>query len=165
MQTRTLALWAALALAPGAALAQSAETDPQAFAEMAASSDMFEIQSSELALEVSQDAEIRAFAEQMIADHTQASAQLTAAAEIDGVTLPTSMLDKHQVELDRLQEAGEDGFDAAYLAAQAIGHEEAVTLFEAFAAEGEESALRDFAAETLPTLQQHQTDVEGLEET
>ena len=41
-------------------------------------------------------------------------------------------------------------------------HDEAVTLFEQFSTEGEESALRDFAAETLPTLKEHQTEIHEM---
>ena len=132
---------------------------------MAASSDMFEIQSSELALEMSQDEEIRAFAEQMIEDHTEASQMMMAAAETDGVAPPAGMMEKHQIELEQLQAAGEDGFDAAYIAAQTTGHEEAVALFESFSTQGEESALRSFATETLPGLQEHLQEVQGLQET
>src|SRR5688500_14860396 len=52
MYTKALSVCAALALcaAPAIATAQSAPSDPQTFAEVAASSNMFEIESSQLAL-------------------------------------------------------------------------------------------------------------------
>jgi putative membrane protein len=167
MQLKIVAFCAALVIAPGVHLASAqtatqADTDPQAFAEMAGSSNMFEIESSQLALERAGDEEVRAFAEKMVQDHTMAGEEMKAAAEADGVTPPTEMLEKEQTQLDQLQASEGAAFDEAYLAAQATAHEEAVALFEAFSTQGEEGALRDFAAETLPTLQEHKAQVDEL---
>lgn len=38
---------------------------------------------------------------------------------------------------------------------QSAGHEEAVSLFSAYAKDGDQSALKTFAVETLPTLKDH----------
>ena len=164
MHTRTLALCAALGLclSPAVAIGQTATSDPQAFAEAAASSNMFEIESSELALERATNDDVRAFAEQMVADHTLAGENMKVAAEADGIEPPAAMMAKEQAKLEELQSSEGEAFDEAYLAAQTGAHEEAVALFEAFSTQEEESALRDFAAETLPTLQTHQTGVHGL---
>ena len=161
MNLKTFGLCAVLAFAPGAYLA-TAQTAPavpdlESFAEMAGSSNMFEIESSQLAMEMSEDQDVLAFAEMMVQDHTQAGEKMKTAAESDGVTVPTAMMEKHQSELDQLQAAEEGAFDEAYLAAQVAAHDEAVALFNAFSTQGEESALRDLAAETLLTLQQHQS--------
>jgi putative membrane protein len=110
---------------------------------------------------MSNDTDVVAFADMMIADHTLAGDK-KAAAESDGVTVPTAMTEKHQSQLDQLQAAEEGAFDEAYIAAQVAAHDEAVALFEGFSTQGEESALRGFAAETLPTLQQHQTHAHEL---
>jgi putative membrane protein len=141
---------------------QAAIHDPQAFAEMAGSSNRFEIQSSELALERAENEDVRAFAELMIQDHTRAGEQMMAAAEADGVTPPTAMIEKHQTQFDQLQAAEGAAFDQAYLAAQAGAHDEAVALFDGYAAQGEEGALREFAAQTLPTLQEHKAHVDAM---
>jgi putative membrane protein len=159
MISSKLALGALLAVLPFAALAQS---DKETFAQKAASSNMFEIQSSELALKETQDEDVRAFAQQMIEDHTLAGEKFKAAAEADGVTPPEAMLPEQQTQLDTLESNDGEAFDQAYLDAQAAAHDEAVTLFEQFSTEGEAGALRDFAAETLPTLKEHQTKVQEM---
>ena len=41
-------------------------------------------------------------------------------------------------------------------------HDQAVALFKTFSTQGQESALREFAAETLPVLQEHQSMVHEL---
>jgi putative membrane protein len=161
MLSMKLALGALLAAVPLAGFAQSV-TDKETFAEMAASSNMFEIQSSELALQESQDEDVRAFAQKMIEDHTAAGEKMKAAAATDGVTPPEAMVPEHQSQLDTLESNDGEAFDQAYVDAQAVAHDEAVTLFEQFSTEGEESALRDFAAETLPTLKEHQTEIHEM---
>ena len=85
-----------------------------------------------------------------------------AAAQSDGVSVPTGMMEKHQSQLEELQGADAGVFDEAYIAAQVAAHDEAVALFEGFSTQGEESALRTFAGETLPILQQHQTHAHEL---
>lgn len=145
-----------------AAATMPAVTDPQEFADMAGSSNMFEIQSSELAVEMSQNQEVIAFAEQMIADHGMAAEAMMAAAETDGVTPPTAMNEHHQMMYDDLAAADEAAFDQAYIDAQVMVHQEAVALFQGFSAEGEDSALKDFAAETLPTLEMHLEHIQSM---
>jgi putative membrane protein len=166
MQPKTLALCAVVALcsSPPLASAQSV-TDPEKFAATAASANMFEIESSELALEQATTDEVRQFAQQMIDDHTLAGEKMKAAADEDGITPPTTMAEKEQSQLEELQAAEGAAFEEAYLTAQVAAHDEAVELFGSFAENGEDSALRTFAAETLPTLQEHQTAVHDLTDT
>lgn len=135
-------------------------TDPAAFAENAASANLFEIRSSELALTQSQDEEVRAFAQQMIDDHTAAGEAMRQAAQEAGVTVPEAMSDEDQQKLTDLQSAGD--FDQAYIAAQTEAHDAAVSLFQGFAENGEAGPLKAFAEETLPKLQDHQTRVKAL---
>lgn len=158
----TVALSQAQTETAPAASAMPAVTAPQEFAEMAGSSNMFEIESSRLALEMSQTPEVQEFAQQMIDDHTMAGENMMAAAQEDGVTVPTVMNEQHQSQYDELAAADEASFDQAYVEAQVMAHEEAVALFEGFSTDGEESALRDFAAETLPTLQTHLEHVQQM---
>ena len=163
MYTKSFALLAfALCSYTPLARAQSA-TDPATFAAAAASSNMFEIESSQLALDKATGDDARQFAQQMIDDHTLAGENMKAAAEADGVMVPAAMAEKEQMQLEKLQAAGEgEAFDEAYLSAQVVAHDEAVALFQAFSEGGQESALRRFAAETLPTLEHHQTAVRAF---
>ena len=87
---------------PSLAIAQSV-TDPEAFAAVAASSDMFEIESSQLALEEASGEEMRAFAEQMAEDYTAAGEKMKAAAQEHGISPPTSMTEKEQSQIEQLQ--------------------------------------------------------------
>jgi putative membrane protein len=123
------------------------------FVKEAANSDMFEIQSSRLALNKTQDAKVRDFAQRMIQDHTQASEKLKAVAR--GQTVPTSLDPEHAQKLQQLQQASANDFSRDYVQMQAEGHQKAVSLFENYAQDGDNPELKQFAQQTLPTLRQH----------
>lgn len=127
------------------------------FVETAAIAGLFEIESSKLALSRSSDPQIRAFAETMVADHTKIATGLKrAASDARGdITLPTAMDADHEALLTKLRAATGRDFDALYVQMQTTAHQQAVGLFGAFAKDGDQTALKDFAAQTLPMLQGH----------
>lgn len=149
---------------PAQGTVQSAAMSAEDFVVAASASNMFEIRSSELALQNAQGDRVRAFAEQMIADHTKAGEQLmTIVAEGGASVAPPAALDaRHQAMMDQLKAASGEQFDAAYLGLQLQAHEEAVALFTAYAENGRDETLRAFAATTLPVLQHHLSEVEAL---
>src|SRR5690349_2649834 len=77
-------------------------TQPQAFVDMAASSNMFEIESSKLALEKASTQPAKDFAQHMIDDHLKAGAEMKAAADAEGIKVPAALDDKHIADLDNL---------------------------------------------------------------
>ncbi len=137
-------------------------TDPQNFAEMATVSNMFEIMSSQAALEEAARDETKAFAQHMVDDHTKAAEEMKPAAEGEGVTLPSELDEKHQAKLDELSAKQGEAFDQAYINAQLAAHEEAVALFKGYSENGAPGALKDFATKTLPTLEMHLQEVQML---
>ena len=156
------AAYAQTAPAAPAATAPAAITDPQQFADMAASSNMLEIETSRLALEKSSSDEVKAFAQHMIDDHGKAGEDMKAAAQSDGITPAEALQPAHQAKLDELSGLEGEAFDQAYITAQVAAHDEAVALFQGFSANGEDSALKAFAANTLPTLQQHREEIGAI---
>ena len=171
--SRTAVALSALALASAVALPTFAQTDadtqasineaatdPAAFAKMAGSSNQFEIDSSNLALEKSQNEQVRAFAQKMIDDHTAAGEKMMAAVTEAGIEVTAEMSDTDKAKLEELQ--GATDFDQAYIAAQVAAHDKAVALFEAFSTQADEGPLRAFAGQTLPALQEHQKMVHSM---
>jgi putative membrane protein len=133
------------------------------FVKEVAVSDMFEIQSSELAAQKS-DAATKAFASQMITDHRKTSDELKSlikSADI-GVTPPTTLDTKHQTMLDKLKNVTGSSFEKDYHKNQVAAHKAAVSLFERYAKDGENPKLKNWAATTLPTLQHHLQMAEAL---
>jgi putative membrane protein len=123
------------------------------FVNKAANSDMFEVQSSQLALTRTQDSRLREFAQRMVKDHTQASDKLKAAAQ--NQTVPTTLDQEHAGMLQKLQQAQGDDFSRQYAQMQLDGHQKAVALFESYAQNGDHAQLKQFAQQTVPALREH----------
>ncbi|TDU31787.1 putative membrane protein [Panacagrimonas perspica] len=130
--------------------------DDKDFFPAAASAGMLEIETSKLALQTSQNADVKAFAKQMVEDHTKADAELKALAASRSVALPTAMSKHHQMMYDHLKDEkpGKD-FDSAYQNTQVVAHKEAVTLFSKASTDSKNPEVKAWAAKTLPTLQHH----------
>ena len=136
-----------------AALAQSA----QEFVNKVAISDLFEIQSSQLAISKNADADTKPFAEKMVSDHQKTSTELKALVDSGKlkVTLPTSLDTEHQKMLDDLKAKNGNEFDRSYDQTQLKAHQDAVALFEAYSKTGDNPELKSWAATTLPHLKEH----------
>lgn len=126
------------------------------FVKEAATSDMFEIQSSQLANERG-TAAVKSFAATMITDHQKTTDDLKAMVARGDLKaqLPTSLDSSHQNELDKLKSLNGADFSARYASDQVSGHKEAVSLFERYAKEGDDAKLKDWAGKMLPTLRHH----------
>ena len=124
---------------------------------MAAHSDSFEIKSSQLALQKSNSAEVKQYAQKMIDEHTQSTSQLKQIATQTGVTLPSDPGAFNQAVINQLTALTGSAFDRAYLEAQANGHMQAVAVFRTEMARGQDTALKQFATKLLPTIEGHYT--------
>jgi len=131
------------------------------FARQAAMSDMFEIQSSQAVMGKTQDPKIREFAEHMVRDHSQASDKLKEAAK--GQTIPTALDQQHTDKLKQLQQDSNQDAGQAYVTMQLAGHQQAVQMFEAYARNGDDPALKQYAQQTLPTLREHLQSITQLQ--
>lgn len=120
-----------------------------------ASGGLYEVQSSQLALQKSSDDKIRSLAQRLIDDHTRVNDQLKRLAQDQGVALPASLNLKHQNMYDKLSNTTGRDFDTLYLRQQVDAHREAITLFKHESEQGTSSDLKQFASTHLPTLQQH----------
>src|SRR5688500_6306596 len=81
---------------PAATEAMSTVVDPALFVTMAGVSNLFEIQSSEVALERSENSDVQAFAQRMIDDHTAATERLQQVATEQGLEVPAELDATHQ---------------------------------------------------------------------
>ena len=125
----------------------------QPYVAMAASSDMFEIRTSQLALQRSQNPMIRMHSEMMIRDHTNTTAQLAIAARSAGLGVPTAMMPMHEAMLDQLTRSS--NFEGTYKQQQLVSHQQALALHSNYAARGDNPALRSVAANAVPVVRGH----------
>lgn len=145
-----------------AARAQSAPSSAD-YAMMAASSDQYEIQSSRLVLETSQDAGLRRFAEMMVEHHTMTTATLMRAVQADGMTPPPTALDVAKAGMIRdLRAATGQARDDLYKQQQVMAHREALGLHAAYAEGGASAALKMVAAAAVPIVSRHYNMIVGM---
>lgn len=137
--------------------ALAADMTAEKFVAKAASSNLFEIDSSRLALERPVAAGTRDFARRMIDDHTRTGQRLAEVLKNAGspIVPPKAMGEEHSKLMGKLSSAAPDDFEELYIKMQEDAHEEAVDLFEDYAGDGKDPALKSFAAETLPALRSH----------
>jgi putative membrane protein len=134
------------------------------FVKQAAISDMFEIQSSQLAEERGNAAE-KSFAATMIKDHEKTTSDLksmVSSGELK-LTLPTALDSSHQSKIDKLKSLKGADFSARYDSDQVAGHKDAVSLFERYAKGGDHPKLKEWADTMLPTLRHHLEMAQNLE--
>jgi putative membrane protein len=131
--------------------------DPMDFVIKTAQSDEFEIREGKLATSKAANSLARAFAGQMIHDHTLSSQDLQEAVRRAGLPSPPppSLSPGQARMLSDLETKTGVSFDHTYADQQVIAHRQAESLLQDFSEHGPPGPLRDFAAHTLPTVQHH----------
>jgi putative membrane protein len=100
----------------------------------------------------------------MVQDHQKTSSELKALVDSGKVKakLPTALDSEHQKLLDDLKAKNGKDFDQGYDQIQVKAHRDAVALFEAYARNGDNAELKDWAGKTLPHLKEHLSMAEKL---
>jgi len=141
--------------APAVVVPTEVVTEPAPFVMRATQGNTFEIEASRVIVGRTGNPDIRAFAEQLIADHTDAAGRLATAAQAAGVEVPQpSMSEDQQVMLRDIQ-VDTQNYDHNFARYQVTAHANAIALFEGYAENAEAGPLKDFAAGALDTLRQH----------
>ena len=132
----------------------STMTDSQ-FASAAATGGMAEIKLGQLAEDKGTNDAVKAFGKRMFEDHTKAGDDLKAAAVKSNINIPTDVTARDQATYDRLAKLSGSAFDQAYATQMVRDHARTIAAFKHESESGTDANIKSFAAETLPTLQQH----------
>lgn len=146
------------------AMAPAAMAPGQVFANAAASSDAYEIATSELAKTSASAAKVKSYATAMITAHNASTAKLkTVAAGLTPAIVPDPALTpEQQGKLDGLKGKTGKDFDTAYAAAQIEAHQMTLDKLKDYAATGDVPALKTFASGLAPTVAAHLNMAKGL---
>src|ERR1700761_8559562 len=122
-----------------------------------------EVDSAQMAQRKTGNAEVKAFAEKLVADHTAANTKLKALADSKKVSTASepSMVSKGKSKLLDAK-TGAD-FDKAYIEAMVTDHKKDIEAFEKAANEAKDQDVKNFAIQTLPTLKEHLSAAESIE--
>ncbi len=154
----------AVLMSVGSAHAQSlAKADEKSLKDMAMAN-MAEVEAGKLALQKSQNAEVKTFAQQMVDDHTKGLDEVKAVAQAKGVTLPAELDSKHKAMAKKLEGMSGEKFDMAYLQQAGVkSHKEAKTLVTKTQSNAKDADVKGLAAKLQPTIDQHMGHVQQLE--
>lgn len=125
------------------------------FFEEAAQGGLMEVKLGQVAVRQAASEDVRKFGQRMIDDHTKANARLAEIGRDKKLVVPQELDKKHKDMVDKLTQNTGAKFDREYMSHMADDHQNDVKMFEKEAKDGKDADLKQFAANTLPTLQEH----------
>ena len=134
------------------------------FLVFAADAGMTEIQAAQLAKTEAISAKTKAFADDMIKDHSAAADEVKALAGKKNVTVPDAISDDHRKDLDDLGKKKGADFEKAYVNMMVDDHQKVVDKFKDAADKCNDPDIKALAAKLLPTLQAHLDHAKTLKE-
>jgi putative membrane protein len=116
---------------------------------------VYEVQAGNLALQKAANADVKAFAQRMVTDHSKANAELSQLATVKGAVLPTELDGEPEEALEHLTSLSGAEFDRMYMSHMTTDHQKDVAEFERAAGGAQDADVKAFASKTLPTLREH----------
>ncbi len=142
-------------------MAASSPAD-QTYVQNAAASDMFEIESSRLALDKATVPALKTYAQMMIDEHTKSTNELKPAAQTAGIPVPAALPADKQAKIDALRGLSGAEFDRQYLADQRSGHQETLAKVNSYLAAAPAGPLKDHASRVTGVVQKHLNSLEKI---
>lgn len=132
------------------------------FIKEAAEGGMAEVELGQLATEKASSDKVKKFGERMVDDHGKANDQLKQLAASKGVDLPSEPGAKAKATKERLSQLSGEQFDKAYMAEMLRDHKKDVAEFRHESKSAQDSELKNFVSETLPTLEDHLKEAQSI---
>ena len=129
--------------------------DVAKFAVKAANGGMAEVKLGALAESKATDKDVKDFGAMMVKDHSKVNDELKGLAASKNITIPAAVSDDVQKDIDDLSKKTGKDFDKSYIDMMVSDHKDDIDLFEGEAKNSKDSAFKNFAVKTLPTLYKH----------
>jgi len=136
--------------------AKSDHPDWEFFKE-AAQGSMAEVTLGQMAASKAKSEAVKSFGQRMVTDHGKASQELKDLAMAESVTLPTELSADAKALQEKLSGLSGAEFDKTYMEEMLKDHKKDISAFQEQAQQGEDPEVKNWAEETLPTLQEHYT--------
>ena len=137
------------------ALANSLSHGERRFIEDAAKGGMSEVELGQFAQEHASNPQVKQFAARMVRDHSKANEELRSLAQAKGVTVPAKPGHGSDREMGKLAKLQGDALDREYMDHMVKDHRKDVKDFRKEADKAKDADVKNFAANTLPILQEH----------
>jgi predicted outer membrane protein len=116
-----------------------------------------EIRLGQLAQSKASNAAVKQFGQRMVNDHTRLEQDLSSMVSGNGIALNPALTTDQNDKINSLQSLSGPQFDQAYMSLMIQGHQTDVSQFGNQSRNAASPQVRDFAARSLPVLQQHLT--------
>ena len=133
---------------------QLTDTD-RTFAIEAATAGKHEVALGRLAAERASNADVKAFANRMVQDHSRAGDELMQINSRLGITVPAEDDAAFKQKVDRLTGLNGAEFDRAYMSEMVAGHTMMQDKVSGFTSSGTNADLKGWASKALPTVREH----------
>ena len=131
------------------------ETD-ETFVEVAARSNMAEIEFGELATTKGTDSLVKVYAQNLVHEHNAAQDELKELADdYGGIEWPNDLDEGHDEIMEQLNNAEGYTFDTLFLATQMRMHEDAINTFRTATTNATDIRVKAYANKHLPNLEKH----------
>lgn len=134
--------------------AQVSEKDRK-FAMDAAQGGLYEVQLGQLAQTKGLSPQVKDLGKMMADDHSRANDELSAMAMRKGISLPTTLDEKHQKAYDKLAQEQGSSFDKKYSHCMVKDHKKDLCHFKKQAKKGTDTELKSYASAKVPVLEHH----------
>lgn len=134
------------------------------FMKKAAMGGKMEVQLGKFASEKAASEDVKAFGQRMVRDHSKANQKLEEIAMKHNFSLPEKLDDKHRDTIEKLSKLSGEKFDVAYMKTMVEDHKKDIATFKEEARQGQNSTVKEFAAETVPTLEDHLRSAQQISE-
>lgn len=133
----------------------SNKEDDSRFLVNAAAININQIELAELAIQKSENDDLKDFAKMLVKDHQVAITEITNLANAKSIVIPTSMTDFGKINFKDLTNLSNADFDKTYTTLMVKAHQDAITLFDEMSVESKDKAIKVLATATLSKLHQH----------
>ena len=139
------------------------ETD-ETFVEVAARSNMAEIEFGELATTKASDSLVRVYAQRIVDEHNAAQNELKELADdYGGIEWPNDLDEGHDEIMEDLNNAEGYTFDTLFMATQIRMHEDAINVFQTATTNATDMRVKAYANKHLPILQEHRQQADSIQ--
>jgi putative membrane protein len=146
----------------GVPAARQTNQADRTFVNAAAIGGLGEVDFGKLAAQNGASRAVKEFAQRMVRDHGAANDRLAALAKADGITLPDKLDEEHRNMRAQLEQLSGARFDQTYIRGQITDHQTTAQLFEYEIGSGQNTDLKAFASEILPTVLEHLRMAQGI---
>lgn len=154
------AIWCAVGFSQNGSATQTSDQD---FVNFVAQTDMTEAHLGQLPADAGTSQSIKDYAQMLVTDHTNDYNQITALATKAGLTVPKGLDSKHDKMAATFTKLKGAAFDRRYAREMVAGHEAAIAAYNKQARDGQNADLKNYAQQTLATLEKHRSGAQALQ--